>query len=73
MYDDEDQAKAMFQIANDVAIERANGICEVCRSAPATKVHRVNDPEWGAFDTPSNLLVVCEACYRDKGLKPPGQ
>jgi hypothetical protein len=58
---DEDEAKALFQIAHDVAIKRANGICELCHDAPAVKVRRLKDPVWSAFDTPSNLLVVCEA------------
>ena len=53
---------AMFRIAYDVAIRRCD-ICERCGEAPVSKVLRAKDPDWGAFDTPSNLLAVCEACY----------
>jgi hypothetical protein len=28
-----------------------------------SKALRVTDPVWRAFDTPSNLLAVCDACY----------
>jgi hypothetical protein len=31
--------------------------------APVSKALRIKDPVWGAFDTPSNLLAVCNACY----------
>ena len=53
---------ALFQIAYDVAIRRADA-CEHCGKAPVSKALRIMDPVWGAFDTPSNLLAVCDACY----------
>ena len=31
--------------------------------APISKALRIKDAVWGAFDTPSNLLAVCDACY----------
>ena len=49
---------ALFQIAYDVAIRRAD-VCEHCGKAPVSKALRIMDPVWGAFDTPSNLLAVC--------------
>ena len=43
---------AMFRIAYDVAIRRCD-LCERCGEAPVSKVLRVKDPVWDAFDTPS--------------------
>jgi hypothetical protein len=31
--------------------------------APVSKALRTKEPVWGAFDTPANLLAVCDACY----------
>jgi hypothetical protein len=53
---------AMFRLAYDVAIRRCD-VCERCGKAPVSKALRIKDPVWGAFDTPSNLLAVCDACY----------
>jgi hypothetical protein len=52
----------MFRLAYDVAIRRWD-VCERRGEAPVSKVLRVKDPVWGGFDTPSNLLAVCAACY----------
>jgi hypothetical protein len=38
-----------------------------CGQAPVFKALRIKDPIWGAFDTPSNLLAVCDACYEAGG------
>ena len=53
---------AMFRMAYDAAIRRCD-VCERCGKAPVSKALRIKDPVWGAFDTPSNLLAVCDACY----------
>jgi hypothetical protein len=53
---------AMFRIAYDVAIRRCD-VCERCGKAPVSKALRIKDPVYGAFDTPSNLLAVCNGCY----------
>jgi len=57
-----DDVTAMFRIAYDVAIRRCD-VCQRCGKAPVSKVLRIRDPVKGAFDTPSNLLAVCDACY----------
>jgi hypothetical protein len=62
MRGDPDDVTAMFRIAYDVAIRRCD-VCERCGKAPVSKVLRIRDPVKGAFDTPSNLLAVCDACY----------
>ena len=53
---------ARFRLAYDVAIRRCD-VCERCGKAPASKALRIKDPIEGAFDAPSNLLAVCDACY----------
>jgi hypothetical protein len=63
---DPDDVTAMFGIAYDVAIRRCD-VCERCGQAPVFKALRIKDPIWGAFDTPSNLLAVCDACYEAGG------
>jgi hypothetical protein len=59
---DPDDVTAIFGIAYDVAIRRCD-VCERCGKAPVSKALRIKEPVWGAFDTPSNLLAVCDACY----------
>jgi hypothetical protein len=44
------------------AIRRCE-VCERCGQAPVSKALRIRDPIEGAFDSPSNLLAVCDACY----------
>jgi hypothetical protein len=68
-YPDDDMTSGLFQIAHDAALRRANGICERCLGEPASKVIRVKEVVWGAFDAPSNLLVVCEACREHTGIQ----
>jgi hypothetical protein len=63
---DPDDVTGMFRIAYDVAIRRCD-VCERCGKAPVSKALRIKDPVWGAFDTPSNLLAVCDACYEAGG------
>jgi hypothetical protein len=53
---------ARFRLAYDVAIRRCD-VCERCGKAPVSKALRIKDPVEGAFDAPSNLLAVCDACY----------
>jgi hypothetical protein len=53
---------ARFRLAYDVAIRRCD-LCERCGKAPVSKVLRIKNPVEGAFDAPSNLLAVCDACY----------
>jgi hypothetical protein len=55
-------ATAMFRLAYDVAIRRTD-LCERCGKAPVSKALRIKGPIEGAFDSPSNLLAVCNACY----------
>jgi hypothetical protein len=62
MRGDPDDVTAMFRIAYDVAIRRCD-VCQRCGKAPVSKVLRIGDPVKGAFDAPSNLLAVCDACY----------
>jgi hypothetical protein len=59
---DPDDVAAILQIACDIAIGRAD-VCERCGKAPVSKAPRIKDPVWSAFDTPSNLLAVYDACY----------
>ena len=56
---DPDDLTAMFRIAYDVAVRRCD-VCERCGKAPVSKALRIKER---AFDTPSNLLAVCDACY----------
>ena len=53
---------AAFPIAYDVAVRRCD-LCPRCGKAPMSKVLRIRDSVKGAFDAPSNLLAVCDACY----------
>jgi hypothetical protein len=55
-------ATGRFRLAYDVAIRRCD-ICERCGKAPVSRALRIQDPIEGAFDSPSNLLAVCDACY----------
>jgi hypothetical protein len=59
---DPDDVTVMFRIAYDVAIRRCD-VCQRCGKPPVSKALRIEDPVWGAFGTPSNLLAVCDACY----------
>ena len=45
------------------AFERAGGMCERCGIRPPTEPHHLRYPPWGAFDIPTNLLVVCHQCH----------
>jgi hypothetical protein len=53
---------ARFRRAYDAAMRRCD-LCERCGKAPIAKALRIKDPIGGVFDTPSNLLAVCDACY----------
>jgi hypothetical protein len=53
---------ARFPVTYDVAYRRCD-LCERCGKAPVSKALRIKDPVEGAFDSPSNLLAVCDACY----------
>jgi hypothetical protein len=55
---------ARFRLAYDVAIRRCD-LCERCGKAPVSKALCIKDPIEGAFDSPSNLLAVCNACYEN--------
>jgi len=44
-------------------MQRAGGVCEVCRGAAATQVHHLRYPKWGTFDTPENLQAICYPCH----------
>jgi hypothetical protein len=57
-----DDVTVAFRIAYDVAVRRCD-VCERCGKAPVSKALRIEELVWGAFDTPSNLLAVCDACY----------
>jgi hypothetical protein len=59
---DTDDVTAMFRVAYDVEIRRCD-VCERCGRAPVSKMLRIKDPVGGAFDAPSILLAVCDACY----------
>jgi hypothetical protein len=63
-YEGSDTAEvtASFRLAYDVAIRRCD-LCERCGKSPVSKTLRIKDPVEGAFDTPSNLVAVCDACY----------
>ena len=55
---------AVDRISADVAeIPRSASAGAGCGKAPVSKALRARDPVWRAFDTPSNLLAVCDACY----------
>ena len=53
---------ARFRLAYDVAIRRCD-VCERSGKAHVAKALRIKDPVEGAFDAPSDLLAVCDACY----------
>jgi hypothetical protein len=63
------EVTAKFRRAYNDAITRSD-VCERCGKAPVSKALRVKDPV-GAFDTPSNLLAVCDACYEAGKAKCP--
>jgi hypothetical protein len=56
------EVTARFRLAYDGAIRRSD-LCERCGKAPVSKALRIKDPVEDAFDAPSNLLAVCDACY----------
>jgi hypothetical protein len=65
----------LFRAVRAVALERAGNACRRC-GGPASQVHHFRAapdtyPEWGAFDTPSNLEPICEACHAAEHGKPP--
>jgi hypothetical protein len=67
---DTSEVTARFRLAYDAAIRRCD-LCERCGKAPVAKALRIKDPIVGVFDTPSNLLAVCDACYQaDRGRCP---
>ena len=45
----------------DVVRARSGGVCEGCRSAPATEMHHRRYRSRGGEHTPSNLLHLCGA------------
>lgn len=52
----------LFRIVRGVVMRRADGRCEKC-GEKATEVHHLTYPEWGSFDTPTNMIAVCHACH----------
>lgn len=52
-----------FLAVRKVVFERADGLCERCKSRPPTEPHHLRYPPWGAFDVPENLLAVCHPCH----------
>ncbi len=54
-----------FLAVRSVAFDRAGGKCERCHDRPPTEPHHLRYPPWGAFDVPTNLLVVCHRCHCD--------
>jgi hypothetical protein len=47
----------------EVILQRARGVCELCRAVPATQVHHVRYPKRFSDDHPDNLLAVCDRCH----------
>lgn len=39
------------------------GKCEKCETETKLEPHHVLYPAWGAFDTPSNIRMICHACH----------
>lgn len=52
-----------FLFVRSVAVLRAGGRCERCRSNPVTEVHHLRYPAWGTFDVPENLIAICHGCH----------
>lgn len=52
------------------AMDRAKGICEVCKVRRATQVHHLRYPKWGTFDVPENLVAICYPCHCEAHGKP---
>jgi hypothetical protein len=63
------RAQPLYKIARSVAIRRAKGICEECKTYPVSEVHHIKYPVWGTFDTPSNLQAICHPCHCKKHNK----
>jgi hypothetical protein len=55
------EVTARFRLAYDGAI-RSSDLCERCSKAPVSRALQIKNPVEGAFDAPSNLLPVCDAC-----------
>lgn len=53
----------LFRAVRAKAIERANGLCELCNARRVTEVHHLKYPPWGTFDVVENLLAVCHQCH----------
>lgn len=47
-------------------LRRDNGVCQLCRSAPATEVDHIVA---GDNHHVTNLQAVCSPCHRDKTLR----
>ena len=62
MRGDPDDVTVVFRIAYEVAVTRCD-LCPRCGKAPIAKALLINDPGWGAADSPPKLIAVCDACY----------
>ena len=47
-----------------IAFERANGMCELCRSARGTDVHHIIFRSHCGTSDMANLALLCPACHR---------
>ncbi len=52
-----------WQWLRELAMERAKGVCELCRQETATAVHHVKYPKQFQDDHPDNLLALCDGCH----------
>jgi len=53
-----------WQQLRTLVLERADGICEDCRDAPATSVHHLTYRRVGA-ERVADLIAICAGCHEE--------
>ncbi len=56
-------ASPAWQEKREAAFRRCGGICEGCKSAPATEIHHVTYERFKR-ELPGDLAALCHACHR---------
>jgi len=50
----------------EVARIRSGHQCEKCSAKTTTEPHHLKYCQWGEFDPPENILMLCRSCHIDE-------
>jgi hypothetical protein len=58
-------AHPRFRESVNAARERSGGKCEQCHRTAFADPHHIRYCQWGEFDPPENLIMLCRECHEN--------